>query len=76
MTDKNPARAGVDVEVGWVLMGQGVGDSGVGALVIVMSGRSQEAGPHGCVFTQEVWVGTKGPSVNIGQRRHWQSQEN
>lgn len=55
VVDVNPARTGVDVQVSWLLIGQGVGDGGVAALVVIVCRRSKETGSNRSVLPQEVW---------------------
>ena len=55
VVDINPTSAGVDVQVGRPLAGQGVGDGRVAPLVVVVRRRPQETSPDRGVLPQEVW---------------------
>lgn len=54
MVDVNPASTGVDVQVSWLLIGQGVGDDRVAPLVVIVCRRSQETSSYRSVLPQEV----------------------
>ncbi len=64
VVDVDPSCAGIDVKVGWVLLWQRVGDGCIGALVVIMSRRPQEARPNRRVLSQEVWHGRDNTGIN------------
>jgi len=70
LVDVDPSCAGVDVKVSWVFLGQRVGDGRIGALIVVVSRRPQEASPNRCVLSQEVWHG-KGKHITHITNTHY-----